>query len=72
MSRWFEWHWHTFTEGLPVTFPALSVKHFRWTGVYGLQAGPWFIGVVKGEPGAAFDAEADVSCGKVVDRGGAR
>ncbi len=49
-------HWHRFGKpGLPVEFVAIPTRYFRWTGIYGLQIGPWFIGVVKGGPGAAYD-----------------
>ncbi len=45
-------YWFRFdAPGLPVTMPALRTKHFRWRGLYGLQIGPWFFGVVNGQPG---------------------
>ena len=36
--------------GLPVRFPAMprGSRRFRWTGLYGVQIGDWFIGAVKG------------------------
>ncbi len=76
MPKLFEWYWQTFDgEGLPVTMPALPrTNHFRWHGIYGLQLGPWFIGVIHGEAGSPYapPAGTDARCGKVVDRGGAR
>lgn len=63
MPKLFEWYWQTFDgEGLPVTMPALPrTNHFRWHGIYGLQLGPWFIGVIHGEAGAPYEPPASVT-----------
>ena len=45
-------YWFRFARdgGLPVRFPAFrrDARRFRWTGLYGVQIGPWFIGAIKG------------------------
>lgn len=69
-----ERYWFRFTRdgGLPVIFPAFAEerRHYRWTGLYGVQIGPWFFGAVKGRPEApapAGEPEPDVDPADVAD-----
>lgn len=47
--RWL--YWFRFPNGGPtvemVDLPA-GPQRFRWSAIYGLQLGPWFIGTIKG------------------------
>ncbi|WP_449411124.1 hypothetical protein [Methylobacterium komagatae] len=36
--------------GMPVSFTTAfkETRSYRWTGLYGIQIGPWFFGAIKG------------------------
>lgn len=34
--------------GLPVTIHINPSKRFKWTHIYGIGIGPWFIGAIRG------------------------
>lgn len=40
-------YWHAY-RALPVTLHLARDHRFHWTGIYGVQLGPWFIGAIRG------------------------
>lgn len=44
------WYWMRFPSGLPVTFHAYHAWRVQWLGVFGVQVGTWFVGVVRSCP----------------------
>lgn len=48
----FRLYWFRFLKGGPtvemVDLPS-GPQLFRWSGIFGLQIGPWFIGAIKGQ-----------------------
>lgn len=46
MGRW-RWYWFTLRRPLPVTFHLGSDRTVLWTGIYGVQVGATFWGIVR-------------------------
>lgn len=44
------WYWFRFRSGFRVTFHLKTDHVVRWTHIYGVQIGGWFIGAVKSGP----------------------
>lgn len=48
---------------MPVSFTTAfrETRQYRWTGLYGIQIGPWFVGAIKGGIDEARSALAKAS-----------
>lgn len=62
-----KWYWFQF-DNLRLTLHLRRDFSLRWSGIYGLQVGSWFFGVIRGDQVAAVAAAEGPSAGDLLIR----